>query len=399
MRSRFAWLLGILILLAVGLLVACGRKYSSSANGLVVVPTQGSAVMDTFSLNLNNGAVTRINNTAGPPTPGAPTNIVIDPAGQFVYVIVTQTSALPGSLTGIATYKVGSDGKLSSAGTTAMSNPVALAMDSDGKFLFVANGTDGTVTVLSVSSGTLNEVGVTGIQSGPQGPANVTALAASPTVFPSIYAACSGKAAPTSENLYVTDSQNYLVWEFGVSSSGALGNPPGDQSPLSFATGTLPSGVAVDPCNRFLYVANQSPDNSISSYTICNTLLLPVCPVADGSLVEVQGSPFPTQGIDPGPMLEDPYGKHLYVVNTRSSSITAYKIGQATGALTAMTPSPIATNSQPKSIAIRSDGLWLFVANFNSANVSQYAVTPASGQLVPQAAFGTDNYPFGVAVK
>ena len=453
MRTRFTWVLGILALTAIGFLIACSTKYSSSANGLVIVPTQGSAVMQTFSLNLNTGGITQINNAAGPPTPGLPTGVVLDPAGKFAYVIVTQNSQLPGSSTGIATFPVGSDGKLAAANSTTPFNqttatvtasvnecgtsvpepvtvtapvvPATLAIDSAGKYLFVAdtvtNGTGsvtyicngvqatvpvsvsvpGTVSVFAVSSGSLTEVANSpfSVPLGAEGPANLTALAVSPTAFPPLFAACSQKAAPTSENLYVTDSENNMVWEFGVSSSGALVSPPGDQSILGFPTGTLPSGIAIDPCNRFAYIADQSPDNRISAYTVCNTVALPSCTIADGSLVEVSGSPFANQGIDPGPMTEDPFGNHLYVVNTSSSTISGYKISSVTGALTAMTPATVATNSKPVSIAVRSDGNWLFVANFNSANVSQYAITPASGRLTPQTGFATDNFPFGVAVK
>ncbi|MGA7905783.1 MAG: beta-propeller fold lactonase family protein [Candidatus Sulfotelmatobacter sp.] len=413
MRTRFTWVLGILALIAIGFLIACSTKYSSSANGLVIVPTQGSAVMQTFSLNLNTGGITQINNAAGPPTPGLPTGVVLDPAGKFAYVIVMQNSQLPGSSTGIAVFPVGSDGKLAAASATTPFNPLgsvpvvpaALAIDSAGKFLFVANsvtnGVPGTVSVFAVSNGSLTEVANSPfpVPLGAEGPANLTALAVSPTAFPPLFAACSQKAAPTSENLYVTDSENNMVWEFGVSSSGTLVSPPGDQSILGFPTGTLPSGIAIDPCNRFAYIADQSPDNRISAYTVCNTVALPSCTIADGSLVEVSGSPFANQGIDPGPMTEDPFGNHLYVVNTSSSTISGYKISSVTGALTAMTPATVATNSKPVSIAVRSDGNWLFVANFNSANVSQYAITPASGRLTPQTGFATDNFPFGVAVK
>lgn len=417
MRTRFTWVLGVLALIAIGLLIACSTKYSSSSNGLVVVPSQGSTVMQSFSLDLNNGGISQINNPSGPVTPGLPTALVLDPAGAFAYVLVTQNSQITDSVTGIAVFPIASDGKLAAASSTTAFNPfgsvpvvpVALAIDSAGKFLFVANSVTvdgsgnavpGTVSVFAVNNGTPSEVAGSpfAVPPGAMGPANLTALGVSPTVFPPFFAACSEKSAPTSENLYVTDSENNTVWEFGVSSSGVLGNPLGDQSILGFPTGTVPSGIAVDPCNQFVYVANQSPDNSISAYTVCNAALIPTCATADGSLVPVS-STFPTQGIGSGPMTENPYGNYLYVVNTLSNSVASFKISPATGALTAITPSPVATNLSPVSIAVRSDGIWLFVANFNSANVSQYAITPATGQLTQQTAFATDNLPFGVAVK
>ena len=460
MRTRFTWVLGLLGLISIGLLIACGTKYSQSNNGLVVVSSQGSAVMETFSLDLNNGSVAQINNTAGPPTPGLPSAVVLDPAGAFAYVIVTQNSLITPSSTGIAVFPVNSDGKLGAASSTAPLTattatvtaevdecgttlpepvtvtapvvPVALAIDSAGKYLFVAdsvttttapvtyvcNGASttvmapvqvpGTVSVFAVISGTLTEVTTASslgtptpfsVPTGSIGTANLTAVAVTPTVFPALYAVCSQQSAPTSENLYVTDEENDTVWEFGVSSSGVLGNPPGDNMVLGFATGTNPTGIAIDPCNRFVYVADASPNNKISAYTVCNAQVTGTCPLADGSLVEVSGSPFSDQGINPGPMTEDAYGKFLYVVNT-SGSLAGYTISSVTGGLTAFSPPLTSTGASPVSIAVRNDDSWLFVANSQSANVSQYSITPANGQLSALPAFGTtaDN-PFGVAVK
>ncbi|MGA8527388.1 MAG: hypothetical protein WB629_14975, partial [Candidatus Sulfotelmatobacter sp.] len=174
MRKRFAWMVAILALVAIGFLMACSAKYSSNDNGLVVIPSQGGGplvnnqlngpVMETFSLDLANGSMSEINNVNGPPTPGLPTAVVLDPAGANAYVIVTQNPAVPGgSVTGLAAFPIASDGKLGSATQYLLNSasvlvngqtttkmvpvaPVALRMDSAGKFLFVANSatSDGT---------------------------------------------------------------------------------------------------------------------------------------------------------------------------------------------------------------------------------------------------------------
>ncbi len=401
MRTSFTWMAAILVLVAVGFLFACSTKYSASNNGLVVVPTQGSAVMQSFSLNLGNGDLTQINNVAGPPTPGLPTSLVLDPAGSFAYVIVQQNAVLSGSVTGIASYKVASDGKLSAVGTTPVANPVALAIDSAGKFLFVASGSQGSVSVFSVgSAGALSLVGTTDLpaQAGGQAP-NAAALALTATTFPVQFAYCSGFSSPTSENLYVADSVNYVLLNYSVSSSGGLTLLPLTVSSSGIPTGTVPSGVAVDPCNRFVYVSNGRPNNSVSAYKVCNAIsMVNNCPRLDYSLQTVPGSPFPA-GDDPGPLAVDPFGNFLYVLDTGASEISGYRISSATGTLTAFTGAPTATNSGPTSIAIRSDDTWLFVANINSANLSQYAIIPSTGTLTPQPPTSTFNYPSGVAVK
>jgi len=449
MRTRFTWMAAVLVVIAIGLLAACSRKFTENSNGLVVVPTQGSAVMQTFSLDLSNGHVSQINNTAGPPTPGLPGAVILDPAGAFAYVIVNQNATLPGSATGIVSFKVGSDGKLA-AGTapaalnptsptvnitcimannmpntfpvTVQSTPVApgsLAIDSAGKYLFVADvatsgqtepynnpctgatetstvPVPGTVSVFAVSSGSLTEVtGSPFPLSQPgvvQGAASASALAVTPTVRPPQFASCSGVAAPTTENLYVTDSVNNVVLNYTVSSSGvlALANTP------SYPTGTTPSGVAVDACGQFVYVANAI-SNNISAFTICSAVSQD-CPLADFSLQAVSTSPFPAGDV-PGPIAVDPFGKFVYVVDTGSSQVSGFRISPATGTLTAIAGTPLATNSGANSIAIRADGSWIFVANFNAANVSEYAITQSSGALTPQTPFVTLNNPTGVAVK
>jgi hypothetical protein len=59
----------------------------------------------------------------------------------------------------------------------------------------------------------------------------------------------------------------------------------------------------------------------------------------------------------------------------------------------------VGTGNQPKAIVIRRDDSWLFVTNFNLPTLSQFAVVPNTGALVPVPATTTDNYPWGVAVK
>jgi 6-phosphogluconolactonase len=403
MRTRFTWIAGVLTLIAVGAMVACSGKYSASNNGLIVVTTQADRVMETFSLDLGNGSVSQINNVNGPPTVGTPTAVVLDPAGAYAYVIVQQNST-PGSVNGIARFQVASDGKLSAnIGTVPVTNPIALTMDSSGKFLFVAQGSEGAVSVFSIGgNASLAPTGSATLPAAPGGQKpNASALAITPTVFPTLGTAntpCAALTAPSTENLYVTDASNYVVLNYSVSSTGALKLIPATTLTPGVATGTVPSGVAVDACNRFLYVSNQAPDNSVSAFTICYAVALPNCPSANYSLQPVSGSPY-TVADNPGPLLVNPLGQFLYVLNTGSGEISAFRIGSETGGLSPLTPATVAVGSFPTSLAIRSDDLWLFVTNQNSATVSEFALTPATGTLTPLTAFETDNNPTGVAVK
>jgi 6-phosphogluconolactonase len=433
MRNRFTWIAALLALTAIGFFVACSSNYSTSNNGLVVVPNYNTLVMETFSLDLANGHTAQVNNTNGPPIPGLPTNILLDPSGSYAYLIVNASSAAPGSSTGIASFQVNSDGKLGAPTTTALNStiltvggncetipvsPVAIAIDSGGKFLFVANSATadssgnpvpGSISVLSVSNGSLSEVNPVTCSNPTaagspfplpvqaSGAPNASALAVSATVFPIQFAPCSGQTPPSTENLYVTDSVNYQVLNYSVASDGTLALIP-PQTGMGVPTGSVPAGVAVDPCNRFVFVSNSNSQN-VSAYTVCSVPnVAENCPTADFHLQEVSGSPFPAGDV-PGPLAVYPFGTFLFVVDTGSSQVSGYKIGTATGALTVLSGFPVATNSEPNSIAIRSDGTWMFVANYNSSTISEYAITPATGSVTTQTPFSTIGNPTGVAVK
>src|ERR1700689_2864140 len=171
----------------------------------------------------------------------------------------------------------------------------------------------------------------------------------------------------------------------------------------SFTTGETPVGVAVDPCNRFVYVSDSLTDQ-VSAYTICNgsstSQPVPCAALAPGGLVTVTGSPFVLSGSanGPGPLAGDPNGNFVYVLGTLSNTISPLKISPVSGALTALNPATVGTGVGPKSLVIRGDDSWMFVSDFGSttvggSSVSQYAITPSTGALVPQPAIQTDNYP------
>jgi hypothetical protein len=462
-------MLAVLALVAVAVVMACSTKYSSSSNGLVVVPSQAGSsstgnlegpVMQSFSVNLSNGSVSQINNVNGPPVMGIPSSVILDPAGAYAYVATTVdctptlppntslTSAVQGA---ILAFQIASDGKLAASnapvyltgnpaypsnfptcGLDDSTNPnagntiAAMAMDSAGKFLFVATAPTGATYTINTNTATptsttanLNSVGIAVYAIGAN--ASLTQVAGSPfalppqeagqnptpsalavtrTVYPAQYSVCTNVTPPSTENLYVADAVDNVLVNYTVSSTGSLSLVLTGTNPIP--TGAIPSGVAVDPCNRFVYVANAGPGlhaDSVSAFSICS-VVSESCQMPDYSLQPVAGSPYSvTPGDFPGPIAVDAYGKFVYVVNTGSSTISGFKLSSATGALTALSPSSTATGQGPNSIAVRSDDSFLFVANLTSATVSQYSITPASGTLTPIPAFSTFDYPSGVAVK
>ena len=459
--SKRLWLLGVGGLVLVGLLVACGSNYNSSSDGLVLVGSQGAGLIETFSFNLESGHASAIfnspNDTANQTCVlnGLPSSIVMDKSGSYAYAIINANSSCTSSATGIASFKLGSDGSAKATGNLLSFNPANITIqgttnaeqvpvvpgtmktDSAGKFLFVAdrattdsagNNVPGAVSVFSIGSGgNLTEVSGSPffVQAAPVTTVTFASydmidIATTPTVFPTNgisgvqNAVCSdvGNTPPTSEYLYAVDTLGNQVFQFQVdTSSGALTSitsVSGTGQYAAVGTDPVPAGVAVDPCDRFVYVSD-SQTNKVSAYTICNGLPTQPssCPTQSqksvlpaGGLAPVAGSPFSLTGSanGVGPIVVDPYGKFVYVVGTNSNTISTLTISPITGSLTAAA-STTATALKPTSIAIRSDDSWMFVTNYNSASVSQYAITPESGALTAQQAIDTDNYPWGVAVK
>ena len=296
MSTRFAWVFGVVVLVSLGLLVACATTYNASSDGLVIVATQGTGEVMGFAYSLGNGHIDQVGTP--PLTSGVPSLLALDPTGNYAYVVVNANA--------IQTFKVDTSGTFTPVGSVVPDpNPVAMAIDSAGKYLFVAEGLNVAVNSYAIGSdGTLTLVPGTYTIPPTVVPANLAALAPSPTVFPYQNAVCStsaGNNAPTTEYLYVADSANYVVWQFGVdTSSGALTNPPGFSQVQSYTTGPVPSGVAVDSCNRFVYVSNQQ-NNTISGFTICNGLstqseICTTAPLPPGGLVPATGSPFSLPG-------------------------------------------------------------------------------------------------------
>jgi 6-phosphogluconolactonase (cycloisomerase 2 family) len=454
MAKRFGWLLGAVALVLIGLLVACGSYYNASSDGLLIVGSQGSGLLETFAFTLNSGSIYAVSNNPNDTSNdvcvlnGVPSSIVVDPAGAYAYTIINanslcDTDPTKPSTTGILAFKINSDGTTTQVGSQVPFLPSAgmavfpgtMVMDPSGKFLFVADRAtnpygggpqvSGAISVFLIGSGgSITEVSgspyVPTVQSTiPQAIIDIVGVAPTPTVLPAVglngvqQAVCSdvGNNPPTLEYLYAVDGLGNQVFEFSVNTTtGVLTNPSTASYEPAFPTDTTPAGVAVDPCNRFVYVSD-SLTNKVSAYAMCNgTVTSPsqACMNLNipSGLVQVPGSPFSLPGSTngPGPLLVDPYGNFVYVLGTLSNTINPLKIAPISGALAPVNPATVATGIGPVSMVIRSDDSWLFVANHGSPGVggntvSQYAITPQSGALSSQPAIQTDNYPWGVAVK
>jgi 6-phosphogluconolactonase len=352
---------------------------------VVYVANTVSNDVSAFGMDAGTGALTAI---VGSPFPAGgvnatgigiqgPVGVAVDPMGKFVYVS-------NGGFGNISAYTVNA---VSGALTAIPGSPFAigsytelgpLAVDPTGKFLYVTNvsGSFGSIVTLNINVGS-------GVLTGfPVRPPFVDVGAAALVV------------SPTGKFVYAIGPLSGVVLAYTANAgSGALTAVAG--SP--FPAGIGPAGVTMDPMGKFVYVPNSSqcascaPGN-VSAYTVN---------AGSGALTPIAGSPFPDAGLGPSGAAVDPTGKFLYVSNVLSGSVSAYTINAGSGALTAVSGSPFVAGSQPEAVAVEPSGKFLYVANYFSNTISAYTINTSSGALtpVPGSPFAAGKGPAALAIR
>ena len=408
MKSGGALLTAILLTFALGSCTSA-KSVGSTGTGFVWVATEGNQQVTTYSVNENNGSVSLVGHPAA--TGSQPAAMAITPDSKTLFIANTADGT-------INAYTVNSDGTLTAAsGSTSTvsqgssgqvfgQNPVALAVDPNGKFLFVADqgqssntNAPGGISVFSISGTSLKAVGPacpTGFSQSTC-PVNIADLVTGFGTGPSALA-----VAPNGTFLYVTNEFSDTVMGFKYDSNGNVTALPG-QSPnpcgagapgYCVQTGANPDGLAFSRCagistattacssadGNNLFVAN-SGTNDISIFTAC-IQTTSTCASADGSLTAV-GSPVPA-GVGPKSILVQSQLDFVYVVDLRSNGISQYSYSRVTGKLTPLSPASISTGLSPFAGAITADGGYVFASNNNGSSMSVFKVnntTSTSGTL------------------
>jgi 6-phosphogluconolactonase len=300
------------------------------SRNFLYVPNETSNTVSGFTIDHNAGVLTPIG-TALSPTPvcnpgvcSNPIGVAVNSGGQFLFVL-NQGSASPAVPASISVFNIDQTrGLLSPASFTTLTvpNPQFLAASPTQGFLYLSNGTAGNISAFAIgTNGALTELGGS--------PFSVGAGAVT-----------AGLAIDSkSQFLYAADSANNKVASFNVAGGplAAVG---------SFPAGTKPVAVTVDSTSTFVYSANQG-SNDVSAFK-----------TASGALTQVAGSPYlvqPTGSIgtpQPSFLTIDPSNTFLYVANTGSSSISAFGIKAADGTLGLLTNSPFIQSIEPLWIVI-----------------------------------------------
>jgi 6-phosphogluconolactonase (cycloisomerase 2 family) len=294
---------------------------------LYVIASSGLGVTATlFTVNPATGALTQ---ASGSPTivSSAPdsTHGIIDAYGRFLYIADINNSSVYAfqinPTTGALTAVTGSPF------TANVSGPISLIADHSGQYLYVINNGGNTPTppAPDISGYTIDQtLTATG--------GAITPFTSAPTI-PTGSSPLFSTLDPSGTFIYVPDSTDKTVTTYSIGSGGALTNV-GVTNPIAAATALW--NVAADPSGKYLYVLDQGDTIAINGavYQFNLTSGIPgTAPV---------GSPVPT-GLSPDGIVVDPTTSLLAAENvgdgTNPSTISLFSIS-STGALTALTPAP-----------------------------------------------------------
>ncbi len=296
------------------------------SRGFLYVANSISNTVSGFTVNHTSGDLTPVG-TAILPTPVCPVpatcnfnpmGVAVDSGGQFVFVL-NQGSASPVVAPSISVFSIDPNrGLLTQVGGSpfaAPANPEFMAASPSSEFLYVSSSS-GTISVFSIgSNGTPSPVG--------------SPLTAGADIRGMVI-------DPQGKFLYATDHGNNQVASFSIQSSGAL--TPVAGSP--FTAGTQPVMAAIDSTGTFLYVANAG-SNNVSAYK-----------VSAGVPTQVTGSPFATAGsgvvnaTQPSFLVVDPTNAFLFVADQGTRDIAGFNI-KSDGTLTMVTNSPFGQTVAP----------------------------------------------------
>jgi DNA-binding beta-propeller fold protein YncE len=265
--------------------------------------------------------------------------------------------------------------------------PATLAVSPNGKYLFVVNRTEETVSTLAIgSNGTLSKVACR----------NHCTTGSKPTGI---------ATTPNGRYVYVANSGAESIATFSVGPAGALTKVPCKPNSECETPGSGPVGLAVSPNSQFLYATtdiatpkNAEPEpGAVSMFSIGST----------GALTPVGCSSCQT-GAEPMGITIAPSGQYLYVANRGSDSVSVFDVGEG-GALSpvACTEPSCKTGAEPEGATVSPNGKYLYVSNTSKESpeptfVSAFSIG-AGGALSPITCAREDcetaSRPEGIAVS
>jgi len=296
-----------------------------------------------------------------------PVAMVLHPSKNFIYVANQTAGTVSGfnldHTTGILT-PVGTALPPTPvcASASACSNPLSLAVNSAGTFLFVLN--QGAVPPATAAPATISVFSIDTTKG------LLTPIAGSPFSFASLVAPNPQflSIAPNGNTLYVSNGPSGTISAFSVAASGT----PTEIAGSPFTAGAFMAGMAVDSKGQFLY-ATDTNNNKIASFSIQGS----------GALSPVAGSPFATD-LGPVAVTLDSAGATLFCANSAGENVSVFKT--SSGALTQVAGSPFALvasgNPQPSFVVVDPSNTFLYVANQGVRSIVGFTIH-TDGTLSP----------------
>ena len=348
---------------------------SDAINGLVAqisasdIAAAGTAAVTVFNPAPGGGTSNSLTFTTTSGTVD-PQSIALDSAGKFAYVA---NAGCNSSINYVSVYTINpTTGALTFVGPPETSNDDGtdfVTVDPLGKFAYVTNWGDWESSDGSVSAYTINPTtGALTFTGAIVGDNPSFCCFNSVVVHPSgkfAYAA-NGGGGSTSVSMYTINATTGALTSIGT-----------------ITTGGDPVSVAVDPAGRFVYVTNSS-SNDVLMFTINATT---------GALTSVGTI---AAGTDPVSVAVDPAGKFVYVTNSSSNDVLMFTINATTGTLTSI--GTITTGGDPVCVAVDPAGKFAYVTNSSSNDVSMFTINATTGVLTPTGTIAAGQSPSSIAV-
>ncbi len=311
--------------------------------------------IDVFSVDETTGVLT-LEPEAGLPSFGtSPSFLAVNPSATNLYAVDENT---PGQ---VGAYAIDPPtGALSflNAVSSGGDGPPFVRVDATGNYVFVANYTSGSVSVLPVLTG--GKLG-----------AALTTLTVGTEAHMMI-------ADPSNRFVFVPClGSDYVAQFLFDASTGAL--TPNATPTVATATGAGPRHLAFHPNGKLAYLINET-NSTMTAYALDTTA---------GTLTEIETqSTLPAGFTGTNTAAEvwvHPSGAWVFGSNRGDDSIVVFAIDPSTGKMTlaGFTPSGGTT---PRDFTLDPTGAFLYAANEDSNNVVSFQFEAEAGTLAP---FGT----------
>lgn len=326
----------------------------------------GSGNVQVFAVDSQSGA---LRNAAKPEPSGGTSPVALAVTADYANLYVANADN-----NSVVHFSVASDGTMSKQDSVTLTDaPAAMAVNAAGTYLYVVSGTTtATLTEFPLSSGKIGSATaqesmvIPGYAGDNVVPTGVVALPDNNAVFVTLY----DQSAYNPGGTVTSSAHPGWVYSFAVANGGGL--TPGNGSP--FQAGIKPSGIAVDPTSRFVYVTDYA-SNHLIGYGLTNS----------STMNFLISGPYRT-GAEPTAVAIDPRGKYIYVSNALDSTVSGYAINLATGipsAVINVTGSSVnSTDTQPVAIAVDPAlGRYVYTANYLGNSLSGFRLNPNTGAL------------------